>query len=161
MPLGKHRQRLANRLPSILIDEHLSHEVGDEFRKAGFRVSYAATTSRFKGRDEHDYVAELHGLNTIFITSDFDFAQWLSASTRHHAGVVYLPTAWNQPDKAEFAELMAIHIRVRCEDSRFALRDEIIFTDEAGIKSWYKGKPNLLISWDKLYEVEEPPARSH
>jgi hypothetical protein len=139
------------RLPSICLDEHIPPELKAQFSAAGFRV-IRANESSYRGRDEHDYLAEMYSRNEIFVTEDERFVDdVLDSGLRRHAGIVWSPETLDPEQRIGFAELATDWIRslVR-EEGPFAMRGTLLYPSKDGPTILVDDKDLLLISWDAL-----------
>src|SRR5690349_1251902 len=99
------------RLPTVCLDEHFKPEVKALFRDAGFRV-IRASESRYRARDERDYLREMYSRNEVFVTADEEFVDDLVISGfRRHAGVIFIPKRFPAAERSAFAELCARLVR--------------------------------------------------
>lgn len=144
------------RLPGICIDEHLPPDVKGQFVEEGFRV-IRANESRYKSRDEREYLAEMYSLNEIFVTADEEFVDdVIDSGFRRHAGIVWLPTDLDDEQRTGFADLAAglIKFHVR-EVGPFTMRGHILYPTAEG-PTLFDGETNqLVISWTSL--LSGPP----
>jgi hypothetical protein len=137
------------KLPSICLDEHLPPYVKACFRAEGFRV-VRASESRYKGRDERDYLDEMYSTNEVFVTADF-VDDLVESGIKRHAGVVWIPTQVDEEQRTGFSELAASLIKFKVgEDGPFAMRGLLLYPEETGVMIFDSEKDHLLISWDRL-----------
>lgn len=138
-------KKYVSTLPTIYLDEHAS------FMRPSFTVMRVIEISktRYKGIDERNFIAELYRLNGILITSDRDFAEEISENNQiKHAGIVYVPKELSKEEKLHFGEIICAYIKGECKNGVFRFRNMILFPGHDGLRSVFKGKSTLDISWD-------------
>jgi hypothetical protein len=139
------------KLPSICIDEHLRPDVKTGFVDEGFRV-FRVAESRYKSRDEHNYVGEMYSNNEVFVTADGEFVDDLIASgLKRHAGVVWMPKQLDRQQQTGFVELAASFIKFQVkEDGPFAMRGLLLYPEQTGLRVFDGKKDHLVISWARM-----------
>jgi hypothetical protein len=139
------------KLPSICLDEHIRPELKAIFRDDGFRV-FRANESRYRGRDERDYLDEMYARNEVFVTSDGDFVNDLVESrVKRHAGVVWMPEQLDKEQQDGFAELAASSIKFQVgEEGQFAIRGLVLYPSKDGLTVFDGDKDQLIISWARM-----------
>lgn len=149
--MSKKKSRI---LPSIYIDENLPPSVAAAFRP-DFRTIEISRNSKFKGRDEKDYIAELYSDNGIFVTSDASFINYVVDNGVKHAGIVYVPEQMTIEEKVLFAEITGGFIRGSCASSPFTSRNFVFYPAHDGLRTISRGKNELEFSWDWLSQMLE------
>jgi len=142
-------RRGRRKLPAVCVDEHLPPAVAKVFRPL-FRTFEASRDTRFKGRDERAYIAELYRQNAIFVTSDSAYVEELAGARTRHAGLLYIPQRFLDEEKLLLASMAANFIAGACFQSPFAFRNHILYAAHDGMRSIAAGKDTLEFSWDYL-----------
>jgi hypothetical protein len=140
------------RLPVICIDENLGPAVAAAFRPE-FRVVEIAKTSRFKGREEREYLAELYRENAVFVTSDGDFVNDAVERDLRHAGIVYVPSKMTHDEKVYFAEVVGGFIRGGSVSSPHVFRGCVLYPGYDGLRAIRSKIDNMEFSWDLLSQM--------
>ena len=118
------------------------------------RTEEAARRKDLRGRDEHEYIAELYSQNTVFVTSDAEFVEDVRASKTKHAGIIYVPNRLTIAEQEDFVEIAAVFVRGSCKSSIFGFRDCIVFPGHDGFRLMRPKQGNqLAFSWHWLREV--------
>jgi hypothetical protein len=141
-------------LPSVYLDQHIDRDLAAVFRPL-FRTVEVSQTASLCGRDEADYLPELYADNGIFVTSDEAFVRRVLDDELRHAGIVFIPTQMKKSEKLLFAEIVCGFLQGACSNSRFALRNQVIYPANDGLRSIAGGKDELEFSWDWLSRVAE------
>jgi hypothetical protein len=97
-----------------------------------------------------DFLPELHRENSIFVTSDREFVDKVLDDKPTHSGIVLIPEAMDSDEKVTFAEIAAGFIQGYCFESRYALRNMIVYPGDDGLHTIFAGKDKLEFSWDSL-----------
>jgi hypothetical protein len=149
------RRKHPNRLPKVLVDEHIHPGVVAAFRLK-LETSEASRLWRFRGRDERDYVKELYEENVVFATSDRIFVNEIAGAKAKHAGIVYIPNNSKDHDLEIFAVVAAIFIKGGCSTSPYAFRNCILYPTTQGVHLIKGKKPSdLVLSWLSLFQDRE------
>ena len=127
-------QKKSTKLPSVYIDENIVPGVADSFR-SDFRTVEISRNSRFKGRNESDYIDELYSDNGIFVTSDAIFVNYLQNNKIKHAGVILIPEQMTASEKIFFAEIVGGFIKGGCISSQFTFRNFIFYPGQDGLRT--------------------------
>ena len=151
-------KRTKRNLPAICLDEHISPAIAAVFARV-FRIVRANRDRRFKGRDERSYIGLLYAENAMFVTSDQKFLEELAASSRRHAGALYIPKQFLDDEKVVLAEMASGYIQGACIESRSALRKQILYAGYDGMRTLVDGKDRLDFSWDHFDHIvtSRPP----
>ena len=139
-------------LPSICVDEHIAPQVADAFRP-DFRVIEVAKTSRFKGRDEKDFLPELYRENAVFVTSDAAFVERAIEVGMRHAGIVYVPPQLAEDEKVFIAEVVAALLKAECMSSPHAFRDCVAYPGYDGLHVIRDETDRIVVSWNRLFRM--------
>ena len=135
-------------LPQIYFDEHIKPGVIETFKDEGFRCLLISNTRKYKGRDEKDYIEEIYSEGRVFVTSDLEFADYVLEHKMKHAGILLIPSGWDN-DTVEFATAGLIGI-IKAEveqGGKNALRRLIFYIADDGYRVVdEKGKNKLLYS---------------
>ena len=155
---GRMTRRTKRKLHTILADEHIPETVINNVEESGwFNVIRAARDSRFRGREELDYINELRARNIVFLTQDGGFVKRIASDRVHHAGIILLPPGREAEELG--AEIIVVCGRVQryLDDQRSRGAHGVVFqVDESGIYTIVGGKKRLEMSIQQImHEIEE------
>ncbi len=144
---------------TVLVDEHVHDWVAAVLMEYGFRVFKASRDSRFRGREEANYIGELRRDNIAFVTQDREFVQRLTRGGMQHGGVIWLPKGW--PEEADIAVHAAAGMLLGALDqSSKGAHNLVIRIADDGLYTIIKGREQLAWSVEQLeFEIEEELAR--
>ena len=97
---------MPKRRQTIYLDEHIDPVVKEIFANAGFRC-IRITESRYRGKDEHDYIADLYAERAVFVTSDQRFIEHVASGDIRHAGIIWIPSVLYRSEKELLAVIIA------------------------------------------------------
>jgi hypothetical protein len=137
------------RLPSVYVDEHMDRAVAKVFRYS-FRTVEVSRDRKLQGRDERDYLQDLYRDNAIFVTSDIRFSREMLERDVKHAGIVYIPDQMAPDEKVIFAWIAREYIEWRCDEGPFAMRRQVIYPANDGLRVATAKEHDLEFSWDRF-----------
>jgi hypothetical protein len=91
---------------TLYLDEHVDPLTKELFAGVGFRC-IRISESRYKGRDEHDYIDKLRAESAVFVTGDQRFIEHVVERATRHAGIIWIPATLLQSEKQILAAIMA------------------------------------------------------
>src|SRR5215213_5578985 len=89
-------------LPEFYIDEHIKPGIVETFKELGLKCLLISKARKYAGRDEKDYIGEIYAEGRVFVTSDVEFANYVYDNKIKHAGIVLIPSGWDN-EIVEFA----------------------------------------------------------
>ena len=136
---------------TIYLDEHLNQNIAEAFKLMRFRCIFIAKTTKYRGRDEIDYIGQIAGEGALFATSDIKFVDKILKHGIKHAGIALLPSEW-QPDTLSFAAagLGGILRGAIDKDDKRGLRNQIYNIADDGYHQIHKGTDKLIYSIGKM-----------
>jgi len=75
------------RLPKIYCDVHIKPGALEAFTEVGFKY-IRIPESKYRNRDEHDFIEDLYAENALFATGDLAFTQRVRRENIKHAGIL-------------------------------------------------------------------------
>lgn len=141
------------RLPSACVDEHIAPGVIAALRRT-LRTTEAGRREDLRGRDERSYIGELLSENSIFVTSDLEFVEYVRDHEVRHAGIIFIHGSMANAEKESFAEVASIIVRGACRSSSRAFRNRIVYPAPEGIRlhELHKGQ-KLVMSYDWMRDL--------
>lgn len=144
-------------LSKIYFDEHVHKSVVDSFRDQKFVCLLISCTIRYKGKDEKEYISKLFSEGAIFVTADSEFVDYVIEGNLKHAGIILLPTKWEDEALGFASAGLAGYIRGWIEKSgRRSLNDKIFYIADTGFHLIDHGTDQLVYSIDRMeMDVED------
>jgi len=97
---------MAKRRYTLYLDEHIDPAAKPIFEEVGFRC-IRISESRYRGQDEHDYVANLYAEGAVFVTGDQRFIEDVEEQRMRHAGIIWIPATLLRDEKQLLVAVMA------------------------------------------------------
>ena len=156
-------QEVMTRTTTIYFDEHIHHGLLGSFKLMGFRCVHIGGGKKYQARDERDFISEMASEEAIFVTADKEFVEDVIEQGIRHAGIVFVPTGWEDRTLEFAAAGMAGILRGAIEaDGRKHLHNQIYAINDDGYYLIEKGKARLLSSTTKIeLLLDEQLARRH
>ena len=82
LPLCYGRQMPKPSLPQIYCDVHIKPGAIEAFTKRGLKCIRISDTSKYKDRDEKDFIGEIYAEGKLFSTGDLAFTEYVQVELR-------------------------------------------------------------------------------
>ena len=121
-------------LPKIYCDVHIKPGALEAFTEVGFKY-IRIPESKYRNRDEHDFIGDLYAENVLFATGDLAFTQRVRRENIKHAGILEMHQDLDNEEANWTADGLAkIAKELIRQFGKFALRRHIIYLGHDGFR---------------------------
>jgi len=138
-------------LPKIYCDVHIKPGALEAFTEVGFKY-IRIPESKYRNRDEHDFIGDLYAENALFATGDLAFTQRVRRENIKHAGILEMHQDLDNEEANWTADGLAkIAKELIRQFGKFALRRHIIYLGHDGFRVFDdKGDDIQFLSWELM-----------
>ena len=132
-------------------DEHIHPSVVNAFREQRYKCILISKTRKYAGLDEREYIQHIRAEGAFFITGDAEFVKDVIRQKIKHAGIVLIPTGW-EDDTMELAAagMAGFVLGFIDREGRRSLYDKVFAIEDDGYHITVKGINKLEYSIDRL-----------
>lgn len=138
-------------LPQIYCDVHIKPGAIEAFTELGF-TCIRIPNSKYRRRDEKDFIEEIYAEGKLFATGDLEFTEYVRENSVKHAGIIEIPPDLDNEDANWAADGLAKIIKVFIDrDGKHAWRKHILYYANDGVHiTDDKGDDTLFYSWEAI-----------
>jgi len=93
--------------PDIIADENISASIINSLKKENFNV--LSIRDEYRGIKDIEVIELAVKMNSLILTEDSDFGEWIFSHKEKSTGVIYLRYEYNQRDMITTALLSVLH----------------------------------------------------
>jgi len=132
-------------------DEHIRPSVVNSFREQRIKCLLISKTRKYAGVDEREYIQQIRAEGAFFVTGDAEFVKDVIRQKIKHAGIVLIPTAWEDDLIGYIAAGIAGFVLGFIDrEGRRSLYDTIFSIEEDGFHIIVEGIDKLEYSFDRM-----------
>src|SRR3712207_905382 len=93
-------------LPRIYCDVHIKPGAIEAFAEQGFKC-IRIPNSKYRERDEKDFIEEIYAEGDLFATGDLEFTEYVRENDIKHAGIIEVPPGLDNEEANWAADALA------------------------------------------------------